>query len=200
MFYMSQNNIPISIEVTTYLKQKPYVLEAIEQEIVNYSALARKITEDLGDVNFEAVKSTLIRLAKDLRNKKKQRELKIIKLLKKADFSINNKIATIHHISPLNIESIAFSKTPSGYMYFVKENIAEKSTFKKIDYGHAIIHIKSPKEIEDTPGVAAFLLTTLASENINVVHLMDCREDTFLVIKEFDAPLSFRVLSEALRI
>ena len=200
MFYMSQNNIPISIEVTTYLKQKPYVLEAIEQEIVNYSALARKITEDLGDVNFEAVKSTLIRHAKDLRNKKKQRELKIINLLKKADFSINNKIATIHHISPLNIESIAFSKTPSGYMYFVKENIAENSTLKKIDYGYAIIHIKSPKEIEDTPGVAAFLLSTLASENINVVHLMDCREDTFLVIKEFDAPLSFRVLSEALRI
>jgi aspartokinase len=197
---MSHNNIPISIEVTTYLKQKPYVLEAIEQEIVNYSALARKITEDLEDVNFEAVKSTLIRLAKDLRNKKKQRELKIIKLLKKADFSINNKIATIHHISPLNIESIAFSKTPSGYMYFVKENIAENSTLKKIDYGYAIIHIKSPKEIEDTPGVAAFLLSTLASENINVVHLMDCREDTFLVIKEFDAPLSFRVLSEALRI
>jgi len=200
MFYMSQNKYIISKEVMIYLKRKPYVLEALEQEIINYSALARKIKKDLGDVNFEAIKTTIIRIAKDLRNKKKQRELKIINLLKKADFSINNKIATIHHISPLNIESIAFSKTPSGYMYFVKENIAEKSTFKKIDYGYAIIHIKSPKEIEDTPGVAAFLLSTLASENINVVHLMDCREDTFLVIKEFDAPLSFRVLSEALRI
>jgi len=200
VFYMSQNKYIISKEVMIYLKRKPYVLEALEQEIINYSALARKITKDLGDANFEAVKTTIIRVAKDLRLKKKQRELKIIKLLKKADFSINNKIATIHHLSPLNIESIAFSKTPTGYMYFVKENIAEKSTFKKIDYGYAIIHIKSPKEIEDTPGVAAFLLSTLASENINVVHLMDCREDTFLVIKEFDAPLSFRVLSEALRI
>lgn len=197
---MSQNRFIISKEVMIYLKRKPYVLEALEQEIINYSALARKITEDLGDVNFEAVKSTIIRVAKDLRNKKKQRELKVIRLLRKADFSINNKIATIHHISPLNIESIAFSKTPSGYMYFVKENIAEKSAFKKIDHGFAIIHIKSPKEIENIPGVAAFLLSTLASENINVVHLMDCREDTFLVIKESDAPLAFRVLSEALRI
>ena len=197
---MSQNKYVISKEVKIYLKRKPYVLEVLEQEIINYSALARKITKDLGDANFEAVKTTIIRIAKDLKLKKKHRELKIIKLLKKADFSINNKIATIHHISPLNIESIAFSKTPSGYMYFVKENIAEKSTFKKIDYGYAIIHIKSLKEIEDTPGVAAFLLSTLASENINVVHLMDCREDTFLVIRESDAPLSFRVLSEALKI
>jgi aspartokinase len=197
---MSQNNIPISKEVVTYLKQKPFVLEAVEQEIVNYSALARKIAEDLGNANFEAVKSTLIRLSKDLRNNKTNREQKVVSLLKKADFSINNKIATIHHISPLKIESVAFSKTPGGYMYFIKEHIAEKSTFKKIDYGFAIIHIKFPKEIEETPGVASFLLSTLASENINVVHLMDCREDTFLVIKESDAPLAFKALSEGLRV
>ena len=197
---MSQNKIPISKEVMVYIKRKPYVQEALEQGIINYSALARKITLDLGDANFEAVKSTIIRVSKNLKNKKKKREQKVIDLLKKADFSINNKIATIHHVSPLNIESIAFSKTPSGYMYFVKENIAEKSTFKKIDFGYAIIHIKNPKEIEDTPGVSAFLLSTLASENINVVHLMDCREDTFLVIKESNAPLAFKALSEALRI
>lgn len=197
---MSQNNIPISKEVMVYIKRKPYVQEALEQEIINYSALARKISKDLGDANFEAVKSTIIRVSKNLRSKKKNREQKVINLLKKADFSMNNKIATIHHVSPLDIESIAFSKTPSGYMYFVKENIAEKTTLKNIDYGYAIIHIKNLKEIENTPGVAAFLLSTLASEDINIVHLMDCREDTFLVIKESDAPLAFKVLSEALRL
>ena len=197
---MRQNNIPISKEVIIYIKRKPYVQEALEQEIVNYSALARKIAKDLDNISFEAVKSTLIRISSKIKKEKQQREQKVINLLKKADFSINNKIATIHHISPQNIESIAFSKTPSGYMYFVKENIAEKSTFKKIDYGFAIIHIKNIKEIEETPGVAAFLLSTLASEDINVVHLMDCREDTFLVIKESDAPLAFKTLSEALRI
>ena len=197
---MSQNNVSISKEVTAYLKRKPYVQEAIEQEIVNYSALSRKIARDLGNISFEAVKSTLIRVANKIKKDKMNREQKIINLLKKSDFSINNKVAAIHHTSPLNIESIAFSKTPSGYMYFLKENIAEKSTYKKIEYGYAIIHIKNQKEIENTPGVAAFLLSALSSEDINVVHLMDCREDTFLVIKEYDAPLAFKTLSEALRI
>jgi aspartokinase len=197
---MSQNSISISKEVTVYIKRKPYVREALEQEIVNYSALARIISKDLDNISFEAVKSTLIRISRKIKKDKKQREKKVINILKKADFSINNKIATIHHISPLNIESIAFSKTPSGYMYFVKDNIAEKSTFKKIDYGFAIIHIKNPKEIEETPGVTAFLLSTLASEDINIVHLMDCREDTFLVIKELDAPLAFKTLAESLKI
>jgi len=197
---MSQNNVSISKEVTAYLKRKPYVQEAIEQGIVNYSALSRKIAKDLGNISFEAVKSTLIRVANKIKKDKMNREQKIINLLKKADFSINNKVAAIHHTSSLNIESIAFSKTPSGYMYFLKEDIAEKSNFKKIDYGYAIIHIKNQKEIENTPGVAAFLLSALSSEDINVVHLMDCREDTFLVIKEYDAPLAFKTLSEALRI
>ena len=196
---MSQNNLSISKEVTAYLKRKPYVKEAVEQEIVNYSALSRKIAQDLGNISFEAVKSTLLRVAKKNKKNKTKQEQKIINLLKKADFSINNKIVAIHHTSPLNIDSIAFSKTPSGYMYFLKENIAEKSNVKKTDYGYAIIHIKNQKDIENTPGVAAFLLSTLASENINVVHLMDCREDTFLVIKEYDAPLAFKTLSEALR-
>jgi len=200
MFYMSQNDFSIAKEVMVYIKRKPYVLEAMEQEIVNYSALARRIARDLDNKSFEAIKSTLIRLSRKFNREKRQREKKVLNLLKKSDFSINNKIATIHHVSPLNIDSIAYSKTPSGYMYFVKENIAERSTFKKIDYGFAIIHIKNHKEIENTAGVAAFLLSTLASEDINVVHLMDCREDTFLVIREFDAPLAFKALSEVLRI
>ena len=50
---MSQNRYIISNEVKIYLMRKPYVLEALEQEIINYSALARKISKDLGDVNFE---------------------------------------------------------------------------------------------------------------------------------------------------
>jgi len=197
---MSQNGLSISQEVIIYLKRKPYVLEAIEQDIVNYSALARNIAKDIGDANFEAVKSTLIRINKKIKKNKQKRESKIINLLKKSNFSIKDKIATVHHISPLNIKSIAYSKTPNGYMYFVEEKEVRLHNLKNIDYGFAIIHIESSIEIEETPGVAAFLLSALASEGINVVHLMDCREDTFLVIKEHDAPLAFKTLSERLRL
>ena len=75
-----------------------------------------------------------------------------------------------------------------------------KSSFKKIDYGFAIIHIKSTKEIEHTPGAIAFLLSALATEGINISHVMGCREDTFIVIKEHDASLAFNVLAQRLRL
>ena len=44
---MEQNYIPISKQVKIYIERKPYILEAIEQNIVNYSALAREICKDL---------------------------------------------------------------------------------------------------------------------------------------------------------
>jgi aspartokinase len=198
MLYMRQ--ISISQEVTLYLKRKPYIQESLEQDIVNYSALARKIAAELGNIPVEAVKSAIIRTSRKLRIEKMDRDLIVRNLLQKAHFSIENKIATIHHSSFVDIEAIAYSKTPSGYMYFVKETKVNKSKFTKIEYGFAIIRIRSTKAIEETPGVASFLLSTLAMEGINVAHLMDCREDTFLVVKEHDAPLAYKILAERLAI
>ena len=199
MFYMEQS---ISRQVLMYIQRKPYIQEAIENDIVNYSALARKISKEI-KANFEAVKASLIRHAKKLRMEKKYRGKKIIKLLRKSNFSIRNKIVAVHSSHAIQAKCIAFSKTPSGYMYFLDENEAEKidrDEVTHVKHGLAMINIKSSIQIEETPGVAAFLLTALASENINVFHLMDCREDTFLVIKEEDAPIAFKALSEKLRL
>lgn len=182
----------ISQKVLKYIK-KPFVREMIEQEVLNYSALARKIAREI-NANTDAVKAALIRHAKKLRKEKVKREEKVKELLQQSSFSIRNKVAVLHASQPLSIPSIAYSKTPSGYMYFVDENMASKGA----EYGYAIIHIKSPLEIEDTPGVAAFLLSSLASDGINIKHIMDCREDTFLVVKEEDAPHAFKILAECL--
>ena len=192
--------LPVAQQVLEYIKRKPYVQEALEQGIINYSALARQAAKEMGINNVETVKAALIRHSKKIRKEKKNREKKIIQLLQQANFSIKNKIVSIHSSTPLNVDAIAYSKTPSGYMYFLDEQNAAKIKHKHINHWLAIIHIKSSINIEQTPGVAAFILSALASEDINVVHLMDCREDTFLVIKEYDAPLAFKVLSEKLRV
>ena len=177
---MEQNYIPISKQVKMYIERKPYIQEALEENIINYSALAREI-------------------CKDLKLKKKNQQ-KAIKILRNANFSIKNKIAALHHSTFIDLKTIAYSKTPSGYMFFLNENTAKTSNLKKIDYNLAILHIKSDKEIENTPGAIAFILSSLAKESINVSHVIGCREDTFIVVKEHDAPIAFKVLSERLRI
>ena len=197
---MEQNNIPISKQVTAYITRKPYVLEALEQNIVNYSALAREIGKDLNIKNIDTIKAALIRTSENYRKTKRKTQQKAIELLRQANFSVKNKIATLHYSTFVDIQAIAYSKTPSGYMFFLDENVARKSTFKKTNYGFAILNIKSSREIEYTPGVIAFILSALASEGINVSHFMGCREDTFIVVKEHDASLAFQVLAQRLRI
>lgn len=197
---MEQNNLPISKKVKAYIERKPYIMEAIEQNIVNYSALAREISKDLNIKNIDTIKAALIRTSEKYQKTKRRTQQKAIELLQQAKLSVKNKIATLHNNTFVGIKAVAYSKTPSGYMFFLDENIARKSTFKKIDYGFAILNIKSSKEIEYTHGVIAFILSALASEGINVSHFMGCREDTFIVVKEHDASLAFRVIAQRLRI
>jgi len=196
---MEQNSVSISQQVRMYIERKPYILEAIEQDIVNFSALAREIGRDLDIENHDTIKVALIRASRMLKKNKRNVQQKVIELLRDSNFSITNKIATLHYNTFINISAVAYSKTPSGYMFFIDERTAKKSTFKKIDYGFAILHIKSIKEIENTPGVIAFILSALASERINVSHVMSCREDTFIVLREQDAPLAFKILAQRLR-
>jgi aspartokinase len=197
---MEQTMVSVAQQVKTYIHQKPYILEAIEQNIVNYSALAREIGTELGIANTDTIKAALIRAGNNYRKVKRNTQRKAIALLREAHFSVKNKIATLHHSTFIDVKAIAYSKTPSGYMFFLDENLARKSSFKKIDYGFAIIQIKSSKEIEHIPGAIAFLFSALASEGINVSHVMSCREDTFIVVKEHDAPLAFRTLAQRLRL
>ena len=197
---MEQQRIPVSKQVAEYVQRKPYLLEALEQNIVNYSALARTISKDLSLPNVETVKAALIRTGIKYQHMKRRTQQKAISLLRNAHFSVKNKIATLHTTTYSNLKNVAYSKTPSGYMFFLDETIAHKSTFKKIEYGFAIIHIKSTKDIERTPGAIAFLLSALASEGINISHVMGCREDTFIVINEHDASLAFNVLAQRLRL
>jgi hypothetical protein len=197
---MEQNIFPIAKQIKIYIAKKPYILEAIEQDIINYSALAREIGKDLNIKNTETIKAALLRASDNYRKTKRKTQQRAIEILREARFSVKNKIATLHHSTFLDVHATAYSKTPSGYMFFLDENIARKIPLKNVEYGFAILHIKSSKEIETTPGAIAFLLSALASEGINVSHVLGCREDTFIVVKENDAPLAFKILAQRLRI
>jgi len=100
---MEQSNIPVSKQVKAYIERKPYILEAIEQNIVNYSALAREIGKDLNITNIDTIKATLIRTSEKYRKTKRKTQQKAIELLRQANVSVKNKIATLHHSTFVDI-------------------------------------------------------------------------------------------------
>ncbi len=192
----------ISEQVWIYIRKKPYVQEAIEQGIANFSALARKISHETDHASFDAVKAALMRSQVKLMKNRQKQEQEVIRLLNKSTFNIKNKVALIHAREKLYLaDPIAMSKTPSGYIYVIAEENAQKLKGNlDIKYGLSIICITSPVDIERISGTAAFLFSSLASKSINIQHIIDCREDTFLVISEHDAPLAFSVLAEKMRL
>ena len=187
--------------VRIYVKQRPHIQEALEDNIVNYSALARKISKKI-DGSPEAIKIALMRISREFIKKKKIKEQKILKVLKGSSLEIKSKIVLVISEEELDIPTIATAKGPSAYT-----NIIEESDFKKIKKKRLIktqnnltlITIISSEDIEKTPGVVEYLLKTIANENINLIEVISCYRDTLLVTTEVDTPKLFQMLSEKLR-
>jgi len=55
----------IANEVRLYLKNKPYILEALENDIVNLSKLARQIQLEFRVKNSSAIKAALRRFSEE---------------------------------------------------------------------------------------------------------------------------------------
>ncbi len=189
----------IAEQVLVYVRKKPYVCEALEQDIVNYSALSRKIAEEIPKAKFDAVKAALVRCSRKLKKDRQKQEKEVLRILDNSRFSIQNKIVIIRSKEPLKIDALAKTKTPSGYVYVVGEKNAEKTGIKNAETGLSMISIVSPKTLKDIPGVVSFIFSALASESINILETASCREDTIIVVNEYDAPLAFSTLAERMR-
>jgi aspartokinase len=192
----------ISENVWLWIKGKPYVQEALERGIINYSALARVINKEMGGKNFEAVKAALRRMNRKLVKQRKNMEGKVLKILRSSNLEVKNKIAVIISNKRLEIPTIATAKSVSGFTHILEENEMNKiksKDFLKIRKGLSLITIRSPEKLEETPGVIAYLLSSLAAENINVVEFVSCYKDTLLVFKDSDVLRAFEILSEKLK-
>lgn len=187
--------------VWLYVKQRPFLKEMMRQGIVNYSALARKVSADAfgGRASQNALKMALIRLGAKIGAQEADLEGKILSLLKKSSMAVRSKVAVV--ISKKDIEGLRFlSQANSGrnVTYIVEERELEKIPRKslwKVEENLNLVVIESPEELEETPGVIAHILGALASEGVNVVEFISCYTDTLLVLRQSDTQKAYRILS-----
>jgi len=58
-----------------------------------------------------------------------------------------------------------------------------------------MIVVHSPEELENTPGVVAFLATLLSEQNVNIVEFISCWTETIMVVEKKDSLKAYEVLS-----
>jgi aspartokinase len=193
----------VSENVRLFVKGKPYLQEALERGVVNYSALARVIDGEMGNRNFDAIKAALMRLGRKFAHNRKNAEQKLLKVIRTSRLEMRDKIAVIISSTKLDVPTIASAKSASGYTHIVEEwsvDGVRNRNILKAQTGLSMITIVSGESLEETPGVIAYLLAALAAENINVVEFMSCYKDTLLVLKDADIMKAYQILYERLKV
>lgn len=186
----------IAHKVRDYLKDRPYILEALEKGIVNLSELSRRIQNELNIESLPAVKAALRRFTEELQRRKHRREERVLKLLKESTITLHDGKAVVVTTKPVEIEDKIRVSLEGKFVYLVEKSVLARITSalqKHADCVMIIIH--SPTELEATPGVVAFLTTLLAEQNINIIEFISCWTDTIIVVDKKDSLKAYEILS-----
>lgn len=208
--YMRGRHTPYMPETTTseqtveYIKEHPFIKHCLKRGLINYSALARMIAHELSIEKKTSNEAILVaaRRFKEKLQKEQAHEGKIRAILTQSEIEIKNKIVvfilernftweTIQGIEK-RVRSSAGTfyllEGSDNYTLIIQERFSSDVTDRlrhKVIKTHkqlALINFKSPKTIENTHGVLAYLTSLFAENGVNVVEFLSCWTDTLFVI------------------
>jgi aspartokinase len=186
----------IAQNVRNHLRNKPYLLEALEKGIVNLSELSRQIQEELKIENMSAVKAALRRFSEELQKHKQKREEKVLQVLKRSVMAVYDRKSVI--ITPNEIAMQTGMKVDllGKVVYLLDRSDLPKRVSALVKHDNCtMIVVHSPEELEATPGVVAFLTTLLAEQNVNIIEFISCWTETIIVVEKKDSLKAYEVLS-----
>lgn len=186
----------IAKKVRKHLRNKPYLLEALEKGIVNISELSRQIQEDLNIEKTSAVKAALRRFAEELQKNKQKREEKVLEVLRKSVLVVYDRKSVIITNKEINDKNGMKVDLPDKFVYLLdKKDLPERVNALVIHDNCTMIVMHSPEELESTPGVIAFLTTLLSEQNVNVIEFISCWTETIIVVEKKDSFKTYETLS-----
>jgi len=191
-----------------YIAEHPSIKDCLKKGLINYSSLTRKLCKDLDldlKKNFDAILIACRRYHRKV-SKEPVLENKIVRILKDSKLEVKNKIVVVlvekdiyyDHLIELQKEIkkkaelfniIEGSNTITIILSHEFLGIVEdlfKNKIIKVTRNLAEITLKSSEDLEKTPGVIAYLSTSLAENGINIIETMSTWTDTLFVVAEKD--------------
>jgi hypothetical protein len=192
--------MPIADKVRTLLKQRPYLLEALEEDIANQSALSNKIASELKLTNLIAIKAAVRRFADELRKQKKKREESVRKVLRQSTISIEDGLRVIVSRKAVDLNAKVAVSLDNVFVYLMsKSGAITKSRLLLTHELCGTFVVTSPPLIEETPGVVSYLTSILAEQGINVIEFVSCYTKTLIVVHREDISRTYEILSSVTR-
>ncbi|MDY6769368.1 MAG: hypothetical protein SVU88_00180, partial [Candidatus Nanohaloarchaea archaeon] len=139
------------------------------------------------------VKMALRRHAEELKERREHRATNVASVLDGTTVELKSNMQVC--MSDTEPDGDVVAETAHGYTAL---QTAEADCDAEVIEDQVMISLHSPRDLENTPGVLAYILSVLAGREINVTEFVSCREDTHLTIHEDDATEAFTLLDEKL--
>lgn len=186
----------VAQDVRNHLKNKPYLLEALEKGIVNLSELSRQIQKELKIEDTSAIKAALRRYSEELQKHRQKREEKVLALLHRSGIIVYDRKSVIITAKELELKTGMKVDLLDKFVYLLDRSDLPGRIASLVKHENCtMIVVHSPEELEATPGVVAFLATLLAEQNVNVIEFISCWTETILVVDKKDSLKAYEVLS-----
>ncbi|HZY70817.1 MAG TPA: ACT domain-containing protein [Thermoplasmata archaeon] len=209
---------PTTAEVTRrYIEDHPAVRDCLGYDIVNFTALARKIRADTGLPNQEAIEVALRRYQRMMRPGRPL-ELRVLEVVKASRLEVRTRVAIVTARADWDLLGRLFEagrslladhrhllqllQGPGAVSILCEEDLVDavlaaigRRSVIDVHRQLSALTVRSPETIVETPGVLAFLAGALFRAGINSLELMSVYTDSTFVVREADVLHAFQVLS-----
>jgi hypothetical protein len=210
---------PTAAEVTRhYIDDHPAIRDCLSYDVVNFTALARKVRAETGLANQEAIEVACRRYQRHMRADRPL-EMRVLDVVKASRIEVRTRVAIITARNDWDVlgrvldtgrqlladrrHLLQLLQAPGAVTILCEEDLVDlvlTAVGRRATLGvHrqlSAITVRSPEVIVETPGVLAFLAGALFRAGVNSLELMSVYTDSTFVVRETDVLHAFRILSE----
>jgi predicted nucleic acid-binding protein len=195
----------VAVKVREFVKKRPYISEALENNIVNMSELARIIEGELKTQSVEATKAAIRRYAIELRKSRRRREEAVLRLLQASKLIVLDNLSIVVTGKDFEIANkMKIKLSDSHYVYLVEKSLLKevrakvKQNLRHVHEDCAALIVNSPEQMETTPGVVSYLTSLLSAQDVHSLAFASCYTETTIVVERSDALTSYKIMSEVI--
>ncbi len=205
--------------VRAYIDRRPVVRDALSMGIVNLSALSRRIQDETGLKQEEAILVACRRYSGTADSSGYQDAIR--RVLDKSKLEVRTRVAVwtlrpswklfarlekalpkmqgqsnqVHLLHGSEAVTLIADEALSKEL----EAMLEPEDILKEQGGLVEVNLRTPEVVEEVPGILAFIASSLASQGINFVEVVSCHKDNMFVLDEADLFAAFEVLNHLIR-
>jgi hypothetical protein len=219
---LSEGRESVADETRRYIESRPSIRDCLRYDIVNFTALARRIRAETGLASQEAVEIACRRYRRQMQESSAQEE-KLREVLRSSHMEIRTHVAAITAKGDLEFlerlvlgtERILSKRDRlvqlfqgSGAVTILCDeeilgpilNVIPRAALLDVERRLSAVSVRSTEDVLVTPRVLGFLAEAIGRAGINCVEMMSVYTDTLFVFRAPDAVRAFQILSELARV